>query len=34
MDEACSSFLNLLIRVIREVMASVSFGVALDGIEG
>lgn len=32
--EACNSFLNLLIRVIREFMASASLGVALAGTVG
>lgn len=34
MVEACRSFLNLFIRVIRELMASASFELALLGIEG
>ncbi|KAL3952957.1 hypothetical protein ACCO45_012900 [Purpureocillium lilacinum] len=32
--DACSSFLNLLMRVIRELIASASLADALDGTEG
>lgn len=34
MEDAWRSFLNLLILVIRELMASASLGVALVGMEG
>lgn len=33
-DDACRSFLNLLILVILELIASASFDVAPLGIEG
>jgi hypothetical protein len=33
-EEACRSLLNLLMRVIFELIASASFEVALLGIEG
>lgn len=34
MEDVWRSFLNLLMRVIRELMASASLGVALAGTEG
>lgn len=34
MEDACSSRLNLFIRVIRELIASASFCGALLGMEG